>query len=93
MKTIYLSSIAVVFCFIMCSCGGASAPTDASNTPATAAKPSGEAIYKRTCITCHQPNGEGLPNTYPPLAKSDFLSDKEKVITQVIKGFTGELTV
>lgn len=53
----------------------------------------GEEIYKKTCQACHQANGEGIAKTFPPLAKSDFLSHKESVIEQVIKGKTGEMTV
>ena len=53
----------------------------------------GEAIFKKTCIACHQANGEGIANTFPPIAKSDFLANKENVIHQVIKGKTGEMTV
>jgi nitrite reductase (NO-forming) len=30
---------------------------------------------------------------FPPLAKSDFLVDKEKTISQVIHGYTGKLVV
>jgi mono/diheme cytochrome c family protein len=56
-------------------------------------EPTGLAIYKRTCGTCHQSSGEGIEGVYPPLAKSDFLGDKEKVINQVIRGHAGEMTV
>ena len=93
MKKIHLASVTAFVIFLLCSCGGA---PDQSGTPTTSgasATISGEAVYKRTCITCHQADGEGLPNTYPPLAKSDFLADKEKEIKQVISGFTGELVV
>jgi nitrite reductase (NO-forming) len=58
-----------------------------------APKVPGEDTYKRTCGTCHQSTGEGIAGVYPPLAKSDFLADKEKVINQVIKGHSGEMTV
>ncbi len=75
------------------SCGGTSNPTETTSSPATPSKVTGDVVYKKTCITCHQTNGEGIPNTYPPLAKSDFIADKEKTIAQVIKGYSGELTV
>ena len=91
MEKKYLLTVVAIFSFLIYSCGGASNQGGASNNPA--AKVSGDAIYKKTCISCHQPNGEGLTNVYPPLAKSDFLNDKEKAIGQVIKGYTGELIV
>lgn len=53
----------------------------------------GEEIYKKTCIACHQADGNGIANTFPPLAKSDFLNNSEAVIEQVIKGKSGELVV
>ena len=30
----------------------------------------GEQVYMRICVACHQPNGEGLPPTYPSLKNS-----------------------
>lgn len=54
----------------------------------------GEEIYKQTCQACHQANGEGIPNAFPPLAKSDYLlANKTRAIEQVIKGSSGEITV
>ena len=54
----------------------------------------GKDIFKQNCQACHQTNGEGLPNTFPPLAKSDYLlADKARSIKQVIKGSSGEITV
>jgi nitrite reductase (NO-forming) len=54
----------------------------------------GKSIYSTTCFACHQPNGEGLPNAFPPLAKSDFLNaDVDRAIGIVIHGKTGEMTV
>jgi nitrite reductase (NO-forming) len=55
---------------------------------------SGEALFTGTCSTCHQGNGEGLPNVFPPLAKSDYLAaDKLRAIGIVINGLTGPVTV
>jgi nitrite reductase (NO-forming) len=54
----------------------------------------GKEIYQAQCITCHQENGEGLEDVYPPLAKSDYLlADKKRSIVQVIKGATGPMKV
>ena len=55
---------------------------------------SGELLFKGTCSVCHQPTGQGIPNAFPPLAKSDFLmADKERSIHVVLTGLSGELTV
>ncbi len=93
MKKVHLAAIVVAGVMAMYSCGGSATQTETASAPTTPGKATGDAVYKKTCITCHQANGEGLPNTYPPLAKSDFISDKEKTIAQVIKGYSGELTV
>jgi len=54
----------------------------------------GRVLFKGTCSTCHQESGEGIPNVFPPLAKSDFLlSNPERAIGIVINGLTGQVTV
>lgn len=54
----------------------------------------GKRIYTQNCIACHQADGKGIPNAFPPLAKSDFLNaDKERAIKTVVKGLTGEVLV
>ncbi|MBI2383679.1 MAG: nitrite reductase, copper-containing [Gammaproteobacteria bacterium] len=54
----------------------------------------GAAKYKGTCSVCHQDNGEGLPDVFPPLAKSDYLmADKTRAIGVVLNGLTGKVTV
>ena len=54
----------------------------------------GRVLYKGTCSTCHQDNGQGLPNVFPPLAKSDFLmSDPQRAIEIVLNGLSGPVTV
>lgn len=54
----------------------------------------GSVLFKGTCSTCHQETGEGLPNVFPPLAKSDFLlSDKARAMGVVLNGLSGPVTV
>lgn len=53
----------------------------------------GKSVYTSNCLACHQPNGEGLPNIFPPLAKSDYLKNKEATIDAVVHGLTGEIKV
>ena len=94
MRKIYYASALAAGLLLMYSCGNTPAgQPGASDTAAAPAKATGDAIYKKTCIACHQANGEGIAGTFPPLAKSDFISDREKTISQVIKGYSGELTV
>ena len=54
----------------------------------------GKNVYLKTCFACHQPNGEGVANAFPPLVKSDYLNaDVNRAIDIVLKGKTGEITV
>jgi nitrite reductase (NO-forming) len=60
----------------------------------TADYSAGEEIYGRTCVACHQANGEGIPSAFPPLANSDYLmADKTRAIKQVINGSSEEIVV
>lgn len=93
---------------ILSSCGGGDHKSSSQEKPITDVSISenkdpennsniyakGEDVYKQTCLACHQANGEGLPNVFPPLAKSDFfLADKTRAIRQIINGSNGEITV
>ncbi|WP_129781613.1 copper-containing nitrite reductase [Peristeroidobacter soli] len=54
----------------------------------------GAVLFKGTCSTCHQDTGQGIPNVFPPLAKSDFLlADKNRAIGIVMNGLSGPVTV
>lgn len=54
----------------------------------------GSVLYMGTCSTCHQESGQGLPNVFPPLAKSDFLlGNPQRAISIVMNGLTGPVKV
>ena len=54
----------------------------------------GKNIYGNTCFACHQAEGQGIPNAFPPLAKSDYLNaNPSRAIDAVLHGLTGEITV
>ncbi len=54
----------------------------------------GKNIYTKTCFACHQANGEGIPNAFPPLAASDYLNaDVNRAIDIILHGKTGEIKV
>tara|TARA_R110002049_G_scaffold307773_2_gene509429 strand:- start:14693 stop:16168 length:1476 start_codon:yes stop_codon:yes gene_type:complete len=54
----------------------------------------GKNAYMQTCFACHQAEGQGIPNAFPPLAKSDYLNaDVDRAIDIVLHGKTGEITV
>jgi len=57
----------------------------------------GKEVYHRDahCATCHQADGNGLPNAgFPPLAKTKWVNqDSERLIKITLKGVTGEMEV
>lgn len=54
----------------------------------------GKNIYSNTCFACHQAEGQGIPNAFPPLAKSDYMNaNPARAIDAVLHGLTGEITV
>jgi nitrite reductase (NO-forming) len=59
----------------------------------------GKNVFTNNCSMCHQPNGEGVPAVFPPLAKSDFLmklakaDSRDELIAIPINGKTGKITV
>ena len=54
----------------------------------------GKKVYMQTCFACHQGEGQGIPNAFPPLANSDYLNaDVERAIDVVVNGLSGEITV
>jgi nitrite reductase (NO-forming) len=101
MKRKFLFVPALVLSAAIISCGSdkpkhtadSMATTTAAVTEPEAAVDKGKEVYDKTCKACHQENGLGMPKTFPPLAKSDFLGDRKAVIEQVINGKTGPLTV
>jgi mono/diheme cytochrome c family protein/glucose/arabinose dehydrogenase len=55
----------------------------------------GKQVFTRDahCATCHQPNGQGIPNIYPTLAKSDWIENDERLIKIALKGLWGPIEV
>ena len=55
----------------------------------------GKEVFTRDahCFTCHQPDGKGLPNLYPPLTSKEWLADNERVIKIALKGLWGPMKV
>lgn len=51
----------------------------------------GKNLYQAKCVACHQPNGQGLPGAFPPLAKSDYLAKAtiKRFTQQVYLGSAG----
>lgn len=56
----------------------------------------GAEVYAREshCATCHQPNGQGLPNLYPPIDGSLWTTGNEdRLIRMVLDGLHGTIEI
>lgn len=53
----------------------------------------GRELYLQHCANCHQKDGSGLNKLYPPIAGSDYLKNKERVICMIRYGASGDMVV
>ena len=54
----------------------------------------GKNVYSGFCMQCHLPDGKGVLGNFPPLAGSDWLTDKRSESIYAVKfGQTGEIIV
>lgn len=60
----------------------------------TAQLASGKKVFTLNCLPCHQADGLGLPNMYPPLSKTTYvLGDKVQLIRIALGGFNDAITI
>ena len=54
----------------------------------------GKRIYDANCMACHQPNGQGIPSAFPPVANSDYLNeDPIRGVQAIVHGLEGPIKV
>ncbi|MBP6180487.1 cytochrome c [Flavobacterium sp.] len=53
----------------------------------------GKSIYNTQCASCHMEDGNGIEGVFPPLAKSDYLKDKNRLVKVVTTGLRGPIVV
>ncbi len=74
---------------------GEAVPSTAAASTATPSAPvsAGEVAYGR-CVVCHTATGEGVPNVFPPLAGSEWVTGPAaRPIAVVLHGLQGAVTV
>lgn len=54
---------------------------------------SGSSIYGSRCANCHQNNGEGVTNAFPPLNRVRWVEDKGQIIRILLQGLQGPIEV
>lgn len=54
----------------------------------------GAEVYQGFCMRCHLPNGNGVASVYPPVANSNWLTEKREESIHAVKyGLKGEIEV
>jgi mono/diheme cytochrome c family protein len=99
-----------LFVFLLAACGGGqeqsqektSAPesmVQPESEPETSAEPvvadaAGKKVYDQYCLVCHQADGQGVPNAFPPLGGTEYVNgDTDRLIGIVLNGLNGEIEV
>ena len=63
------------------------------NKPLADSIADGKEIYLDFCVQCHLPNGMGVEGAFPPLAKSDYLANRQNTIRALKYGLSGSIKV
>lgn len=100
--------VAAIMLLVGTGCGGGGGEGEAAGTateapgtangqaagaPQTEAAAAGADEYA-VCATCHQQNGEGLANAYPPLAGSEYVTgEPARLVAIILHGLQGPITV
>lgn len=75
-------------------CAGCTGGSDERKDISSRAYINGEKVYVQYCEACHQSNGKGFRDLYPPLAQSDFLlTDLDRAACIAMNGINGEIQV
>jgi mono/diheme cytochrome c family protein len=53
----------------------------------------GKEVYEGQCMSCHLAEGEGIESVYPPVAKSSYLANRDRLVKIIRKGVRGPMTV
>jgi mono/diheme cytochrome c family protein len=89
-KMLAISSLMIAV--LICCVGFTTATIRQVGKTSTAAR--GKALYVQYCLVCHQADGGGTPNMFPPLVKTKYvLGDKKQLIKIVLNGLQGDIDV
>ena len=68
-------------------------PVAETAAPAVEETVSGSQIYSSRCANCHQANGMGVPNAFPPLSGARWVEDEGQIIRILLHGMQGPVDV
>lgn len=92
---------------LLAACGSSGQEQTPTSTPQSMEQPeadpsagsavvneAGKEVYERYCIVCHMVDGQGVPNAFPPLTQTDYVTgDTDRLIGIILNGLTGEIEV
>ncbi len=94
---VVLAAAAIVFSASACAKNtgsSTSTATTAVSSPSGARAGNGAHVFSSNCSSCHQARGQGIPQTFPPLAKNPVVTgDPAKVIHIVKYGLNYKISV
>ena len=54
----------------------------------------GQAVFRQHCQACHQQNGRGVPNAFPPVVGSEWVTGPEETVVHILlDGLHKQITV
>jgi len=54
----------------------------------------GQDVFQKHCQACHQQNGRGVPNAFPPIVGSEWATGPEAAVVHILlDGLQGQITV
>jgi mono/diheme cytochrome c family protein len=54
----------------------------------------GQDVFRKNCQACHQQDGRGLPNAFPPIVGSEWVTGPEETVVHILLGgLQGPITV
>lgn len=93
MRNIVASLISAA-CLIIILSGKPAGPDKSHTLIQQADQSEGSQLYNKYCLTCHQVNGKGIRNMFPPLAGNEKITGHpDELIKIVLFGLEGPITV
>ncbi|MFQ5572159.1 MAG: c-type cytochrome [Rhodothermales bacterium] len=87
-----ITPIFIVVILGVTACGKES--TSLPETPEARFERLGRQVYDSYCVTCHQPGGQGIPGSFPPLDQTQWVvGDKGRLIRLILNGMQGSVEV
>ena len=83
-----------VTCVLLLASGKWSGTKNSSVIKQQSEQSEGGQLYAKYCLTCHQVNGKGVRNMFPPLAGNEKITGTpDDLIKIVLFGLQGPITV